>query len=41
MTWAALLLADPSPCLRRLVLRDLLGRQADDPEVRELGPARG
>lgn len=36
MTWAALLLADPSPCLRRLVLREVLGRPADDAEVREL-----
>ena len=34
-TWAGLLLADPSPCLRRLVLVDLLGGP-DDPEVREL-----
>ncbi len=40
MTWAALLLADPSPCLRWLVLRDLLGRPEDDEEVRELGPQR-
>ena len=36
MTWAPLLLADPSPCLRRLVLRELLQRSGDDPEVREL-----
>jgi hypothetical protein len=35
-TWVALLLADPSACLRRLVLRELLGRPEDDPEVREL-----
>ncbi len=35
-TWAALLLADPSPCLRLLVLRELLGRPEDDDEVREL-----
>ncbi|MBI5960236.1 MAG: hypothetical protein HY866_15965 [Chloroflexi bacterium] len=34
--WAIPLLADPSPCLRRLVLCDLLGRSADDSEVREL-----
>jgi len=40
MTWVALLLADPSPCLRALVLRDLLGRPAEDPEVRELAPLR-
>ena len=36
MTWAPLLLADPSPLLRLRVLRDLLGRAADDAEVREL-----
>ena len=36
MTWAALLLADPSPLLRRHVLRELLGRPDRDPEVREL-----
>lgn len=36
MTWAALLLADPSPCLRRLALRELLRRPNDDAEVREL-----
>jgi hypothetical protein len=36
MTWAALLLADPSPCLRLLVLREMLGRGEDDPEVQEL-----
>ena len=39
MTWAALLLADPSPCLRRLVLVELLGRAPDDPEVQELTAA--
>jgi len=39
-TWAALLLADPSPCLRLLVLRDLLLRPEDDLEVRELVPLR-
>lgn len=33
---AALLLADPSPCLRLLVLRELLGYPDDDPEVQEL-----
>lgn len=32
----ALLLADPSPCLRLLVLRELLGYPDDDPEVQEL-----
>ncbi len=36
MTWLPLLLADPSPCLRWLVLHELLGRPEDDPEVREL-----
>lgn len=36
MTWAPLLLADPSPCLRALVLRDLLARPLDDPEYGEL-----
>ncbi len=36
MTWAPLLLADPSPVLRLRVLRDLLGRPVDDPEVQEL-----
>jgi hypothetical protein len=36
MTWIPLLLADPSPSLRRLVLGQLLGREADDPELEEL-----
>ncbi|MBZ0295191.1 MAG: hypothetical protein K8L99_21690, partial [Anaerolineae bacterium] len=36
MTWIPLLLADPSPCLRLLVLRDLLKRSDDDAEVGEL-----
>jgi hypothetical protein len=40
MTWAPLLLADPSPCLRWLVLREVLGRPDDDPEVRELAALR-
>lgn len=40
MTWAPLLLADPSPCLRLLVLRELLGRPADDLEVAELTALR-
>jgi hypothetical protein len=31
-----LLLADPSPCLRLMVLRELLEREEDDSEVREL-----
>jgi hypothetical protein len=38
--WTPLLLADPSPNLRWLVLRDLLGRPADDPELAELEPLR-
>ena len=36
MTWTALLMADSSPCLRSLVLRQLLNRGADDSEVCEL-----
>ncbi len=40
MTWPPLLLADPSSCLRWLVLRDLFGRPPDDPELRELEPLR-
>ena len=40
MTWAPLLLADPSPCLRLQVLRQLLHRPATDPEVRELAELR-
>jgi hypothetical protein len=36
MTWARLLLADPSPSLRLLVLCDLLNRPEDDGEVLEL-----
>jgi hypothetical protein len=36
MTWIPLLLSDPSPSLRRLVLRDLLHRPENDPEVTEL-----
>jgi hypothetical protein len=40
MTWVALLLADPSPCLRWLALRDLLHLPADHPEVQELAPLR-
>ncbi len=39
-TWVALVLADPSPCLRWLVLRELLDRKDDDPEVRELAGLR-
>jgi hypothetical protein len=41
MTWAPLLLASPSPCLRMLVLRDLLGRTHRDEEMRELAQLRG
>jgi hypothetical protein len=40
MTWLPLLLADPSPCLRWLVLRDLFQRPAHDPELQELAPQR-
>ncbi|MFX1342755.1 MAG: prenyltransferase/squalene oxidase repeat-containing protein [Promethearchaeota archaeon] len=36
MTWAPLLLAEPSPSLRLLVLRDLLNRPEADEEVKEL-----
>ncbi len=36
MTWAPLLLADPSPLFRLRVLRDLLNRPTNDPEVLEL-----
>jgi len=37
MTWAALILADSSPCLRWLTLTRVLGRSNEDTEVRELG----
>jgi hypothetical protein len=40
MNWAIPLLADASPCLRLLVLCDLLKRPNDDPEVRELEALR-
>jgi hypothetical protein len=36
MTWVPLLLADPSPSLRMLVLRDLLNNPENDEEVWEL-----
>ena len=36
MTWVPLLLSDPSPSLRLLVLRELLGRDEKDDEVIEL-----
>ena len=39
-TWVALLLADPSPCLRYLVLRELLARPQDDSELAELETLR-
>ena len=39
-TWVPLLLADPSPCLRLLVLRELFQRPDDDPEVHELAALR-
>ncbi len=40
MIWAPLLLADSSPCLRWWVLRELLGRSNNDPEVAELDRLR-
>jgi hypothetical protein len=40
MTWIPLLLTDPSPCLRHLVLTELLNRPKDDPEVIELSELR-
>jgi excinuclease ABC subunit A len=40
MSWLPLLLADPSACLRWLVLRDLFGRPAGDPELAELADLR-
>jgi hypothetical protein len=39
-TWPPLLLADPSPCLRYLVLRDLFGRAEADLELSELFAVR-
>jgi hypothetical protein len=36
MSWASLLLADPSPCLRILVLSELMQRSDSDAEVQEL-----
>jgi hypothetical protein len=36
MTWAPILLSDPSPCLRMLVLKELLHRPENDPEMQEL-----
>ncbi len=40
MTWVPLLLADPSPNLRLLVLQELLRRPPGDPEVLELEALR-
>ena len=40
MTWPALLLSDPSPCLRWLVLRHLFGYDDTHPEVQELSLLR-
>lgn len=40
LTWAPLLLADPSPCLRWRVLRELLDRPEDDSEVQTLASLR-
>jgi hypothetical protein len=40
MTWIPLLLADPSACLRQLVLRELLDTPADEPELQELESLR-
>ena len=40
MTWVPLLLKDPSPCLRYLVLKELLNRSEEDPEVKELSELR-
>jgi hypothetical protein len=36
MTWSPVLLADPSPSLRLLVLKDIYHRSDDDDEVREV-----
>jgi hypothetical protein len=40
MNWAPLLLADPSACLRWLVMKDLLKVEVDDPEFVELAALR-
>mgnify|MGYP001823353727 CR=1 FL=1 len=40
MTYLPLLLADPSPSLRFLVLRELFQRPQDDPELKELDTQR-
>ncbi len=40
MTWTALLLSNPSPCFRYLVLTRLMERTDDDPEVRDVSTLR-
>jgi hypothetical protein len=40
LTWPTLLLTDPSPSLRMLVLKELMDRPDDDREVRELEALR-
>ena len=40
MTWIPLLLTDPSPCLRYLVLTELLEYSEDEEEVQELSEMR-
>ncbi|MFX1566859.1 MAG: hypothetical protein ACFFCV_00670 [Promethearchaeota archaeon] len=40
MTWIPLLLTDPSPCLRYLVLTELLNLSKDEEEVQELSEMR-
>ncbi len=40
MTWIPLLLTDPSPCLRYLVLTELLNLPEDEDEVKELSQMR-
>ena len=40
MTWVPLLLTDPSPCLRYLVLTELLDYSEDAEEVQELSEMR-
>lgn len=40
MSWIPLLLTDPSPCLRYLVLKELVHREEDDQELNELSQLR-
>ncbi len=40
MTWIPLLLSDPSPCLRFLVLKNLLDQNENEPEIKELHSLR-